>query len=559
MTAAQLAPRLAAITHFQDQLEELGELAQQLDGLRDPALVPAILGLFERHGEEEDFGLFHSLSSYIEQFSGDAVVGDSTVAALVVASVRRAPRWITQELVGCFVSEEEAEALAQALREAEAQEEAEAMAEDAEGAEDEEEEELSATDPATWARHPPRDGVLHLGSVSAEQIEELIGRREQLPQAILQLQPPKEPEAVARLGELGRPLWLPLSDTWDACFAAALTLGPALAGLEWRDRDDRLDEAMLARIGEIDTLRYVDLHPKVPTGAFAAWMARLPELRHLRLYERQHLPGLAALPHPERLERLDASELRGGGFAGQGELGPEDLAPLSRLSGLRELRLSLNHLTGDALGSLSGLGELRTLWLGGMTWNKAPLGFLRGLPALEWLILDVGPLNAAGAEALGTLGRLRRLELYRTGLGAAGVAALARLEALEELSVQSSALTDADLARLGGLRRLRSLCTSSAKISDASVPTLAGLPALRELRLDSAALTDAGLEALCRDSRLQKLELTRCKGLSDDAIASLQGLRWLELLNLGGTKISKRARKAFEKARPRVFLQDYTG
>lgn len=555
MNAAQIADGLRAITHFQDQLEELHRLSKHLDPLQDPALVPAILDLFERHGQEDDFGLFHAWSNYIEQFDKETLAGDSTVGALVVASVKRAPCWVTLELVGYFVSEEEAEALKAAAEEAD---EAEPEAEPAE--EEEEEEELSAADPRHWARYPPRDGVLSLGSVTPEEIGALIAVRDALPDAVLRLWPPRDADAIARLGELGRPLHLDLSDLPLRCFEAALGLGQRVVGLSWMDPRDDLHAALLARVGENPALRHLELNPQVSTEVYRAFLARLPDLRHLRLRERHHLPALAALPHPERLATLDATELRGAATTADAvPLGPADLAVLGRLTGLQELRLSLNQLDGDALGALSGLQALRQLWLGGVTWKKPQLDFLRGTPALEELILDVGPLSPAGADALSGLARLRRLTLYRTKLGPRGVEALAKLGALEELTAQSAALTDDDLKQLGGLARLRLLKTSSAKITDASVPTLRGLGALQELTLDSATLTDAGVAALVQGSAIRELELTRMKGLSDEALAPLKGLAGLRRLNLGGTKISKKARKAFEAARPRVHLQDYAG
>jgi hypothetical protein len=81
------------------QLQRLEGAARVLVDLRvlDLSLVTSTLGVFERCGAQEDFGIFHTLQCYLEYFAEDPAV-----RAAFVASVRRAPSWKTIEMLPGF-------------------------------------------------------------------------------------------------------------------------------------------------------------------------------------------------------------------------------------------------------------------------------------------------------------------------------------------------------------------------------------------------------------------------------------------------------------------------
>lgn len=98
----EIKQQIDAIVAFERQIAEAEAASNALTGLEDPQFVPAVLAMFERNAEEDDFGVFHGFSAYIEQFDAAQTVGDATVGALIADSVKRAPMWKTCELLPGF-------------------------------------------------------------------------------------------------------------------------------------------------------------------------------------------------------------------------------------------------------------------------------------------------------------------------------------------------------------------------------------------------------------------------------------------------------------------------
>jgi hypothetical protein len=98
-----LKKRIDAITAFEDQLEEAQVVSEELESHEGPELVPAVLAMYERNAEEDDYGVFHAFANYIEEQDADAVVDGATVAEHIAASVGRTPVWKTCELLRMMV------------------------------------------------------------------------------------------------------------------------------------------------------------------------------------------------------------------------------------------------------------------------------------------------------------------------------------------------------------------------------------------------------------------------------------------------------------------------
>lgn len=102
---AALARSLDAIDNLddQDQCERLEQAAAALYTFPtlDLTLVRAALGVFERCGAQDDFGMFHTLQCYLEHHSEDRRVQEA-----VQGSVRRAPSWKTIEILPGFAGVE---------------------------------------------------------------------------------------------------------------------------------------------------------------------------------------------------------------------------------------------------------------------------------------------------------------------------------------------------------------------------------------------------------------------------------------------------------------------
>lgn len=86
-------------------------------------------------------------------------------------------------------------------------------------------------------------------------------------------------------------------------------------------------------------------------------------------------------------------------------------------------------------------------------------------------------------------------------------------------------------------------------VTDEGLGRLAGLRQLRTLHLNGSQITDAGLQHLNRLPQLQLLDLSDTR-ITDAGLEHLRGLRPLERLNLTRTKVSDDGVKRLEEALP---------
>lgn len=249
-----------------------------------------------------------------------------------------------------------------------------------------------------------------------------------------------------------------------------------------------------------------------------------------------HLSGVATL------RRLDVSNCA---IKGDG------LRHLGKLTGLRELNLTLTPVTDDALRHLAGLTELRVLGLASTQCTGTGFAHLRGLKHLESVNFHFTPLNDdglraisqvpisnrlwfahtkftdAGAAPLGNLTQLKRCGIGSTDKASSGeaVAALVKLP-LEDLSLLDNQATPAGLAHAAKIATLRRLDVSHAPtVADESLRLLSRMPSLEELKLGSARVTDEGLQELAALKSLKKLSLSGLKLVTPAGVERLRKAR----------------------------------
>lgn len=226
----------------------------------------------------------------------------------------------------------------------------------------------------------------------------------------------------------------------------------------------------------------------------------------------------------------------------------DGLQHIGKLTGLRELNLTLTPVKDDALKHLGGLAELRMLGLASTQCTGTGFTHLKGLKKLESVNFHFTPLNDdglraitqvpisgrlwfahtkftdEGAASLKNLTQLKRCGLGSTAKGSSGeaVAALTRLP-LEDLSLLDNQASPAGLAHATKIATLRKLDVSHAPtVKDESMQAVAQMPALEEFKLGSAQVTDAGLESLAASKSLKKLSLSGLKGITPAGIQKLR-------------------------------------
>lgn len=222
-------------------------------------------------------------------------------------------------------------------------------------------------------------------------------------------------------------------------------------------------------------------------------------------------------PEPELFRRLpDLIGLAEIEFSGAHKLPAEFLALLPRIADLRGIKVY------DAGRQLAPA-------------DYAPLAQLGKLEAFE--MTGDNNFEDAAMKHLAGLENLRRLSLNSTGITDAGLRELGRLKKIEQLAFHFSAATGASLDVLAGAP-LQTLVLG--RLDDSGAAHLRLFPLLRELNCYEAPLTPAGLAHLAGLRRLEHLDLTNARQLTDDGFAPLARLVGLRRFNAIGTGLGDR-------------------
>lgn len=304
---------------------------------------------------------------------------------------------------------------------------------------------------------------------------------------------------------------------------------------------DRIDAALLARLGDLPKLRSLSLANLDVTAEGWAQISQLTRLESLqlgRLGSRE--PFQSATPFPAELGRLPRLK---GIYLGGVPVTDDDLRRIARLPRLESLTLAGIRLSHVSLGNLAaapkleslrlvfvGLGadsfaamsqfhRLKALRLAGNLLGDAELEGIATISSLERLEGGSNKTSAAGWRQLRRLRRLKHLSLG--GIDDAGAAALAGCASLETLKISSGRLQASQQQPWASLPQLRVLSVADSAVDDAGLAKLESLAALEELNLDGTKVTDLGLAHLERMTRLRQLSLRRTL-VTPGGIAALQ-------------------------------------
>lgn len=292
------------------------------------------------------------------------------------------------------------------------------------------------------------------------------------------------------------------------------------------------------------------------------------DLAREHLGERVSSLGVSA---PYELESLDGlSNLKTLSSLVLGNDTVDDL-DLTRLSKLHHLtNLSLSGKAVHDVTSLAGLRKLRNLNLSSTSVSDlTPLAPLESLETLSLSGTPVGDLTPISG-----LTRLKRLDLTQTPMS--DLSPVAGLTSLNELSIVSTRVSD--LTPLAGLPRLRSLLLGGT-VTD-GVRCLAELKSLEELHIeitDDSPLED--IVAVLRSGQLTTLTYLGIRGnrfsddtlvplklssveqlvlrdtsISDQSVQHIAAMSRLKLVDVRGTRVSKRGVKQLKTMSPSLHV-----
>ena len=144
-----------------------------------------------------------------------------------------------------------------------------------------------------------------------------------------------------------------------------------------------------------------------------------------------------------------------------------------------------------ALGNLQP-DDLQGLYLPPYATNE-DLAFITKLTGLEDLNLPSPSVDDAGLGYLAGLHNLKRLDISSTRVAGVGLMAVSQLPSLEILSLFGTAIRDQGLAYLSSFASLQVLSLGATSITDSGLQRLQYIPNLLSISLEETNITNDGL------------------------------------------------------------------
>jgi len=313
-------------------------------------------------------------------------------------------------------------------------------------------------------------------------------------------------------------------------------LGNVESLVELRIRDTKLPGASLAGLAARQSqLSVLALEATGLTDADLQIWHGSPELTRLILHEPGlHGAGLAGLSHSRNLELLSLAR------TGIDDAGTTPIGDARSLTGL-DLSGCLG-ITGKKLGFLRGMTVLSRVDLSNSGITDAGLKTLsEGSPSLSELNLrGCRNVTDAGLEWIARLPQLAILDLSQTNVTGTGLHFLKGHPRLGNLFLADTKLDDAAIPSFVEIPALKSLDVSRTRIDGARLPPLAACKKLGSLSLAGCNVRDADIEAIARIPELESLNCSNCKALTDRAMRSFVGTKWLSGFEFTGTGITEK-------------------
>lgn len=250
----------------------------------------------------------------------------------------------------------------------------------------------------------------------------------------------------------------------------------------------------LAGLGNAKSLKSVSISSSAADDSVVASLASLPEL-----------------------ESLDLSSTKVSPAAG---------VSFSQMIKLAELDLRHTKINDTLVASVAGL-PIRKLDLAQTQITDEILPLLFKIKTLEELDVSFNRLNGAAFEGISSTG-IRVLNVGETNFGVPGFMNIKGMRQLEELNVYNAGL-----------------------VQHKKADVFTSFPRLKVLNAGKNAIADAGVDEFFRGHRtLERLRLHNCRGITNNGLGSLVGLRKLKFLDVTGTLCNGQGAMALKQKLP---------
>lgn len=316
------------------------------------------------------------------------------------------------------------------------------------------------------------------------------------------------------------------------------------------------------------------LKPFEITDAALARVTSRPEaasaITELQLFSEQLTR--VGLQHLAAMENLNSLAIR------SSTLLPEDLSELGRVTSLKVLGIGSTKTNDDVLGNLTALANLESLDLSGTAVTPAVGALLSRFTHLQMLNLASTQANDQTVAAIKSL-PLRSLVLSQTRISNAALETIKQMRSLESLDVPFCAITGEAFKGFGGsgLKRLNVGETGfglegfiaikgmksledlnvyrAGLVEHTKANVFRSFPNLKILNAGGNSITNAGMEVFFKGhDSLEELNLSNNKGITDQGLAALIGVKTLRVLDVRDTGCSASGGQALKEKLPKCEI-----
>lgn len=335
--------------------------------------------------------------------------------------------------------------------------------------------------------------------------------------------------------------------------------------------------------------------PVVPAGPTPEQIVQ--QFRSLHPYEITDGVLAQLAGSPEAAAAITEIDMTGAKVSANG------LGALSTLPNLESLNISNSRVGSDSLVAIGKSQSLKTINLANSDANDRVVSELSRIPHLQSLDLSGTQVTGGSATAFGSMPELTELSLMGSAADDQVVAALATLP-IRKLDLSKSRITNASLPLLLKISTLESLNVSFCRVTgdgfkgfgktdikDLNVGETAfgiegfkaikGMKSLEKLNVYATGLVqhkdcnvfktfpnlktlnagkngigDPGMTVFFKGHKsLEELDLHHNKGITDNGLAALVGIKTLKLLDVTGTSCGAAGRQALKQKLPECTIR----
>ena len=277
-----------------------------------------------------------------------------------------------------------------------------------------------------------------------------------------------------------------------------------------------IDDSSMKVLGQVRTLKSIDLSKTAVTDEGLAELAKLPNLEELKLEDCENITGegFEEFASPHGLKELNLRGVR--------KLNDAGLAELAKFEDLENLLLYQNvAVKRDGFRCLNSMKKLKLLSCPETNIRDEHLQAMDGIRSLKAIWLPECPnISGRGIDFLTQSQGVVRIKLNKCRkIDSPDLEVLAKFKNLEELYIANTRIRNNGIAKLCELKKLQTLDVSGNHwLEDAAFEKLQNSSMSKLTATGLPKLTNAAFLFASKMKKLNSLSLTAHKGMNGDGL-----------------------------------------